>query len=84
MKMNEKFNIKEEGEMSRRYLVSSFGTVRDVEERFCPITKISDFVAICNRKGFSEWTHQVMNAKDINLADINSVEVNYKVLVKLS
>ncbi len=28
-----------------------------VEERFCLMTKILDFVAICNKKRFSEWTH---------------------------
>ncbi len=29
-----------------------------VEERFCPMTKILDFAAICNKKRFSEWTHK--------------------------
>ena len=42
------------GRVARRRLVSSCG--RDVEERFFLITKILDFAAICNRKGFSEWT----------------------------
>ncbi len=30
---------------------------RDIEERFFLMTKILDFAAICNRKGFSERTH---------------------------
>ncbi len=48
MKMSEKFKIEEEGKIFRRRSHSS------VEERFYLMTKILDFAAICNRKGFSE------------------------------
>ena len=50
MKMSEKFKIEEDGEIFRRRSHSY------VEERFFLMTKILDFAAICNRKGFSEWT----------------------------
>ena len=51
MKMSEKIKIEEEGKIFRRRSLSS------VEERFFLMTKILDFAAICNRKGFSERTH---------------------------
>ncbi len=46
MKMSEKFKIEEEGKIFRRRSYSY------VEERFFLMTKILDFAAICNRKGF--------------------------------
>ena len=55
MKMSEKFKIEEDGEIFRRRSHSY------VEERFFLMTKILDFAAICNRKGFSEWTHLLAN-----------------------
>ncbi len=51
LKMSEKFKIEEEGKIFRRRSHSY------VEERFFLMTKILDFAAICNRKGFWEWTH---------------------------
>jgi len=52
MKMSEKFKIEEEGKIFRSRSHSY------VEERFCLMTKILDFAAICNKKRFSEWTHK--------------------------
>ncbi len=52
MKMSEKFKIEEDEKISRRRSHSY------VEERFFQMTKILDFAAICNKKRFSEWTHQ--------------------------
>ena len=48
MKMSEKFKIEEEVKIFRRRSLSY------VEERFYLMTKILNFAAICNRKGFSE------------------------------
>jgi hypothetical protein len=55
MKMSEKFKIEEEGKIFHRRSHSY------VEERFFPMKKILDFAAICNRQGFSEWTHSSRN-----------------------
>ena len=48
-------NAKRVGSLQASRLVHK--TRRDVEERFFLMTKILDFAAICNRRGFSEWTH---------------------------
>jgi len=46
MKISEKFKIEEEGKIFRRHSRSY------VEERFFLMTKILDFAAICNKRGF--------------------------------
>jgi len=49
MRMSERFKIELKGKIFRRRSHSY------VEERFFLLTKILDFAAIRNRKGFSEW-----------------------------
>ncbi len=56
--MSEKFKIEEDGKILRRRSHSY------VEERFFLMTKILDFAAICNRKGFSEWTRILIFKKN--------------------
>jgi len=50
MRMSERYKIELKGKIFRRRSHSY------VEERFFLLTKILDFAAIRNRKGFSEWT----------------------------
>jgi len=69
MKMSEKFKIEKEGKIFRRRSHSY------VEERFCPMTKILDFAAICNKKRFSEWTHQLVI---VNFTRDKSMRANLK------
>ena len=62
MKISEKFKIEEEGKIFRRCSHSY------IEERFFLMTKILDFAAICNRKGFSERTHSyILNIRLLSI-----------------